>query len=114
MELKLLYPETDVYGIADPFGNIIFIAEDFYVHDFFNQDFHQLTETAAVVIEKPIYIIKIGTTDLYYFKRIKSNTILVNCRFMNFEWKTIQMIKDPDPEYIFTLLKKGRLYTSFD
>jgi hypothetical protein len=114
MELKLLFPETDVHGIGDPFGNIIFIAEDFTILDFINQDLDQLIETVAVLIEKPIYIIKIGSTDLYYFRRVKSNTILVHCRFMNLEWKAIKMIRNPDPEYIFSLLKRGRLFTSFD
>jgi hypothetical protein len=114
MELKLLFPETNVNGIGDPFGNIIFIAEDFTVHDIIDPDIDQITEIAAVVIEKPIYIIKIGTTDLYYFRRIKTNTTLVHCRFTNLEWKGIKMIQDPDPEYIFSLLKRGRLYTSFD
>jgi hypothetical protein len=113
MELKLL-PETDVNGIGDPFGNIIFIAKDLTVHDFINPDLNQIIEIAAVVIEKPIFIIKISTTDLYYFRRIKSNTILVHCRFTDLEWKGIKMIQDPDPEYIFSLLKRGRLYTSFD
>ena len=114
MKLKLHFPDTEVNGIADPFGNIVFLDEDFTVHDIDNRDEDHLTQTATAVIEKPIYIIKIGSSDYYYFRRINSNTILVNSRFTNLEWKAIQMMQDPDPDYIFTLLKKGRLYTSFN
>jgi hypothetical protein len=114
MELKLHFPETEVYGTADPFGNIVFFAEDFAISDNNNQNIHQLTEAATAVIEKPIYIISIGSSDLFYFRRINSNTMLVHSKFKSLEWEAKKMIQDPHPDYIFTLLKKGRLYTSFD
>jgi hypothetical protein len=113
-EVKFESQIIDVRGIADPFGNIIFIADDFTVHDEITQDQNKLSETAAVVIEKPIHIIKIGTTGLYYFKRIESNTILVHSEFMQCEWLAKKMIYNPDPEYIYKLLKEGRLLTSFN
>jgi ATP-dependent RNA circularization protein (DNA/RNA ligase family) len=99
---------TQIVLVNDPLGKVIYFplgiciqGEDIDAEDIYD-DFKR-------VIESPACIIEMHDSRKFYFRALGWNlNILLEVVLQEDKWVAINCIKNPDTDYISTLLKKGK------